>query len=241
MSQKLKSEAVGQIQTRLKNLRHVLTHRGERAKKRYRTYVGVGVVLIVVSVTSLVTLTHAALKLDASALTQIGRLEVEKHLPAGRASLAGYLRREAPSMVKRTLRTLLDSLPKLRTLLVRELDTKLGQITDEGRRRLGIEMETAIQASKESLEQEFPDLSDIERMEKLVAIVASDFAKNVEIALDAIYPEYVAEINRIEAFVVDLHTKDGAELTERERTQKELIRTLLELMVIENSKQKKRA
>ncbi len=128
MSQKMKSEAVTQIQIRLKNLKHVLTHRGETAKKRYRTYVGVGVVLVVVSVIALVTLTHAALKLDANALTQIGRLEVEKHLPAGRASLAGYLRREAPSMVKRTLRTLLDSLPKLRTLLVRELGLSAARV-----------------------------------------------------------------------------------------------------------------
>lgn len=66
-----------------------------------------GSVLTLLSCFGLGSITSLVSKLDAQAVTQIGRQHVERHLPTGTASLATYLTTEAPTVVRHTLRSLL--------------------------------------------------------------------------------------------------------------------------------------
>jgi len=233
------NDQIAHLKERLVNLRQIISKEGTKTQKKRKTYVIMGAVLTVVSFLSLASLTNMAFKLDAHALTQIGRLEVEKHLPGGREDLTNYLSAEAPTVVRHTVESLLDLIPQLRSLLVRDLDKKLDVLTQEGETQLAEHMNTATKASKAQIDKEFPDLTDEERLTQLVSVVAADFTKNVEIVFDAIYPDFVSEMDRVQTFLDDLSSYDDSQLTQRERTQKELIQTLLKLMILEQSGQTK--
>ena len=96
-------------------------------------------------------------------------------------------------------------------------------------------METSIRATSAQLDQQFPDLGEVATVEKLYSVVASDFVENIQILTNELYPKYVAEITRVQTFLDDLNKRDESELSSKEQMQKELIRTLLKLMLIENS------
>lgn len=230
------SSQLDALEARVRKLRESVAQQQKNAAKKRTKYLACGGVLTLVSCISLGAMTSKIATLDAHAVTQIGRQHFEKHLPAGRASLATYLTSQAPAAVRHTLRTLVDDLlPELRARLVDHLDKRLRRILAEGEATLAADMENVIATAKTRLEARYPDLSEKERLEKLVATVAESFRKNTITLLDVVYPQYKAEITRLERFVKGLASSDDELLTPKERTQKELIRTLLRLIALEHS------
>ena len=230
------SGKLDKLEARVRDLRQSLARRRDRAMKKRKQYLVAGAVLTLLCFFSLMSLTSMVSKLDAHALTQIGRLEFEKHLPSNRASLASYLSAEAPTVVKHTLRSLLgDLLPELRSVLVRNLDERLTRILRDGEALLNSQMHEAIKVSKINLERHYPDLSDAERLDRIVSLVAKTFSRKIDTLLQALYPQYVVEIELVHDFVNGLGTSDDKLLTSKERTQKELIRTLLRLIAMEQA------
>ncbi|MBN1441731.1 MAG: hypothetical protein JXA90_03430 [Planctomycetes bacterium] len=223
------------VQARLRQLKQSLARQQARSERRHKTLLVSGIVLNILCVVALGGLTNMAFQLDAEALTQIGRLQFEKALPDGRASLAGYLKAEAPQIVRHTLTSLLDSMPRLRQMLVRDLQSRLRMISEVAEGRFVQMMEETIRSSRADVDRQFPHLGEREKLEKLVSLVADRFHQNLEICLDQLYPDYVREMTALNNFLQGLSGTEDSKLTRRERTQKAIIQTLLKLMARQKS------
>ena len=231
------SDQLDGLEARVRRLQQSVAEQHKNFSRKRTRYLVAGGALTLISCVTLGSLTSMLSELDAHAVTEIGRQQFEKHLPAGRANLAGYLTTEAPRVVRHGLRTLLDDLlPELRTTLVDHLDERFQRVVEEGESVLSTEMQKVIATSKENLDIHYPDLSEKERLERLVAGVGEMFCEKTETLLEAMYPQYEAEITRVHGFVTGLATSDEELLSPKEQIQKELIRTLLRLIALEHSK-----
>lgn len=226
------------LSSRLQALENLISNLDRKHQKKRIIYWVAGVSLTVVCIFSLASLTSMTFKLDAETVTELGRLEVERHMPEGMKSLRGYLRQEAPHLVSQMLRALLGQLPQLRAVLVEEMDTRTQAATEQFEKDLRAAMTDAIRTTKKNIENDVPGASDAEKLERLVQGVAARFRKNVANASEALYPHYAAELNRIQSFLVDLQRKDESELSEREKVQKEIIETILHLLAREQLQSK---
>jgi hypothetical protein len=224
--------AVGLTQ-RLERLEATIEDYEKTGRSRRQTSVIVGIALSVLCLGALTSLTAMFLQLDAPALAQIGRLEVEKRLPDGRESLAEFLVAESPRVVREGFLTLADKLPILRQAVVADLTSKLESISEGGRTALVDQTVAAVKASKDSIESQVAGRDDQARIEAIVAAVAKGFTENVDASLDAIYPRYVDQLDSVQALVHGLADADDRELSRKERLQKELFRTLLKIVVAE--------
>jgi len=218
------------LQGRIIALRQQVEHRARaaRTKQTLAMILGTGLTALVIVCMSAVT--NLARKLDAGSLAQIGRQQVEAHLPDGRVAVEGYLRREAPELVGRALTGFVELMPRLRQMVVKDLGAKLSVINEQFEQRVVAQMTDAIGKTKAKIDQEWPDASDKEKLEKLVETVAGDFNANVRVATAALYPEYQNEMSRITSYLDELSSKDPASLTDSDRQRKEIIQILLQLI-----------
>lgn len=226
------------LEHRIKALRQGLARRQRTAQIRRWVYLIVGIAMLLVSTVALFSLTSLAFKLDAHALTQVGRLEVEKQMPQGRANLSSHLKAEAPNVIKQAIHSLMDVLPQVKAVLLRNVELRLAAVTEEGERLLRAQTAAAVPATRARLDARFPDLSDEEQIEKVVSIVTSDYQKNMNIVLNELYPKYVDQIDRVYGFLTEVCTEEDSRLTRKERIQKEIVHTLLKLMIMEAPRKK---
>ncbi len=220
---------------RMHELQQLVSLRVEKTKNKRRAYLLGGVVLAIACTISLSVLTNLFFKMDAQALTQYGRIEMERQIEANRGSVKSLLETSAPQLTSQVIGALMGTLPHLRPMLTKELDSRIRLVTADFEEKLTNEMKSTISASKANLDQEFKGLSDAEKMEKLVALTADKFNGNVDAILEGLYPRYSEEMTRIHDYLTMLREKDPSKLTEREKIQKELIQTLLQLMAREKN------
>ena len=226
---------VTDVHSKVQKIRSGINAQTQASNRKQKIYMIIGTIVIVSSFFSLLSLTTTASKLDAQALTQIARLQVEQQLPEGRESVKTYLETEAPALIQQLVDSLLGMLPDLRGLVAEGFEKKMAEVQEQVETQLRTKLNAALQSARANIDRAFPDTSEQEKMEKLVAYVARDFEKSVEICFDEIYPEYSAEMNRIRSYLADLNHKDDSQLTDRERTHKEIFQTLLRLMLREKS------
>jgi hypothetical protein len=223
------------LESRLHNLFHSHHRQVEKVNARRKTIVTISVVLILMSSFCLFSLTSLFFQLDAQALTQIGRLEVEKALPEGRRTLAQSLKQEAPNLVREALLHLVDRmLPEARRHVETSLDERLLPLTAEYEQRFAEQMTATIRSSRDDLDRAQLEGSDSDKLALLFELTADEFNRGVKSALDIVYPQYKAEIDRVGSYLGGLSSTDDDKLTRRERTHKELIQTFLRLVVMEN-------
>lgn len=215
---------------RVRELTAQINASADKRRRKQRVIAVVGVLLAVTMTFSLSGVTNLTRQLDAEAIAQIGRQEVERRLPAARLDVQNYLEREAPRIVAGTLRTMLDSLPQLRHFVFQGLTVKLDQLNFEFEKNTIAIVANMVHASKQEVDDAFPNLSDRERLVKLVELVTGRFSQNISAATTELYPEYEAEMDRIVSHLDRLQHQDPVELTEEERIHKEIVVTLLQLL-----------
>ena len=227
------SKATERVTQRLETLEATLLERRQDYNKRRTVYMGVGLVLFALAIISLTSLTRLSSRLDAAAVAQLGRLAVEEHLPDSMQSLKQYLETQSGHVVRKVVESAVDGVPLLRAAVVQNMASRLRVISRELEKRLTEQMAESLGASRAAIDLQGPDLTETERLELLLKEVVNNFRTNSRIVFHEIYPQYVAEIGRVEAFVADLQAKDATELTTKERTQKEMIETLLRIITRE--------
>ena len=215
---------------RVRDLTAQINAIANKRRRKQRVIAIVGVLLAVTVTFSLSGVTNLTKRLDAEVIAQIGRQEVERRLPGARLEVQNYLEREAPHIVAGTLRKMLDLLPRLRHFVFRGLTGKLDELNFEFEKNTIAIVANVVQASKQEVDDAFPDLSDRKKLEKLVELVARRFSQNISVAASALYPEYKAEMDRIVSHLDRLQHQDPAKLTEEERIHKEIVVTLLQLL-----------
>jgi hypothetical protein len=221
------------LETQIRSLRRdVWELQGQSLKKR-KLYTTLGAVLGVVAVIYLSFVTSKIFQLDARALTELGRQEVERQLPERLADLRRHLKAEAPALVENMLDEMLGYVPEIRSTLVESLDKQNTQIAKKLEAELDPLVEETLKNGRAQLDELGAGHTDVEKIDILTQFVAADLRKNVSASLDGLYPEFASELNRVKSFLVDIQHKDESELTERERVQKEIVQTLLQIIARE--------
>jgi hypothetical protein len=226
-------EAVRHLRTRVQKIVDAVGSRTRRTDRRRNLHLAAAGIVTALVVVSFTMLTDMAFRLDAQALTQIGRLQVEQKLPESREALTLYLKEKAPSLTSDLLWALVGALPELRPIVLRELDGKLADLASQFEDDLAESAAAAMETAREDLDARYPGLSETERIDRLVADVTEEFNRTMTGLYAELYPQYSREMRRVESYLSGLRDKDPAQLTPRERTEKELIQTLLRLVAIE--------
>jgi len=220
----------GDIEARIESLIERVARRAETVRRKRQAVLGIGTTLVVVLMFSLSGVTRLASQLDAAAIAQIGRHEVQKKLPSGRAAVQSYLVQEAPRIVQNAMLSMIDMIPELRRMVVSDVMNRLDVIHKAFEDRLVVQTTDAIFESKKAIDKAFPNLSDREKLERLVARVSQDFRESFAHAVHELYPSYAHEMSRITAYLDTLTHTDPDKLTDEQRKHKELIETMLVLV-----------
>lgn len=228
--------AVNQLRTRIEVLRHDVALRTRKTEDRNSIHLAIGGLVMVLIVVSFTFLTNMAFRLDAEALTQIGRHKVEQNLPQGREALSKYLEERAPSVTSQLLWALVGALPELRPVVLRELDGELQRLAGNFEKDVTQVAEAAVKSAKEDLDAKYPGLDDTEKMDRLITAVTRKFNENVATLYAGLYPQYSREMQRVDGYLKRLRDKDPTQLTDRERTEREMIETILRLITLEGAK-----
>lgn len=221
------------LEARLQALTQFLTSEYRRIERKRKAFLAIGAALLAMCVIGLWTLTSMAFELDAEALAAIGRYKFERELPAGRAHLHEYLVEKAPELTSYAIGGLMSCVPSVRPYVLNELDSHFALLAKEYETNLARFLEDSFATCRTRLDATHPDVSDVERVEMLVTMVADQFASNVQEFYHAVYPEFAAQITQVEEYLVGLKTKDAALLSPREKAEKEMIQTLLTLIAKE--------
>jgi hypothetical protein len=226
------SDAAGSsVQTRIAQLRDQVARRAQANRTRQHLILGIGGGVVALVAVCLSAVTKLTGQLDADSLAQIGRIEVQKRLPDARLALEQHLKREAPRLVADGLRSILDLMPRLRELLMQDINQRLETVNAEFKGQTLAHMTEVIQTSKAQIDQALPNLSEAERLTKLVEAVAGEFRTKVTTLTDELYPTYQAEMSRITAFLSDLADQEPSQLSREDQLKREVIEILLQLIV----------
>lgn len=230
--------SAGSVAMKIQNLEWLVQGLDLQNNARRRNYLKYGLALVATCIVCFAILTNTLFQFDAQAVAELGRQQVEKQLPSGVAGLKDYLKSQAPRIVSEMLRSAMQLVPQLRVVLLQDLEERTRPIREDFEKKLVEALQDTIRSSKASIDKVGKGKSDVEKLEMLVAHISEDFQNLTLAALQELRPHYASEMNRVQSFLVDLHHKDGSELSRREKLQKELIRTLLVLMIREERKGK---
>lgn len=232
--QELNAARVAELESRIAVLAADAELRAASKLRRQNLTSMVGVLLAIGCILGLGAVTRLGRKLDADALAQIGRAEIEEHLPASRAALQEYLESEAPRLVSGSVRSLLTLLPQVRRLvtegLVTEFEGMNKKVEEEFSTWIGLELAEA----KQRLHEDYPHMGDREQVEMLVADLSANFSANFALSTDSLYPLYQEEMQRLSRELVALQVADPATLTDEQRAKKDIIETMLRLILREH-------
>jgi len=219
------------LETRVRGLRELATADTRRHGRKQTINLIAGIALMLIAIVCLSRVTGLFFQLDAQALTQIGRLEVEKHLPDSREAAENHLRRIAPDTVRSLLAYTLELLPGARTSLMQEIEKHLQELTAAHERELSTHLVDVVRRTRADLDLQMPQASEEDKLSALIARVRDEFERSMAVALDRLYPQFCRELDRIDRYLRVLGTVEDASLPRRERLHKELIQTFLRLVV----------
>ena len=225
------------LTARLEELRRRIAEQTRAKRRRQNMLFVAGLVVVLAVFASLYGLTVQSRSLDAGTLTRIGRHEIEKRLPFTRQKLEDHLGQEAPRVVESGLHAMIDSLPDLRAYVLQDLTTRFDGIARDFEMKTADLLAAKIRDTKRNLDATYPDLGDREKLEKLVEAVAAEFNRNFEGLTDVLYPQYSAEIDRLNRGIARLHACRPSDLSKEDRIKKEIIETMVQLALKEGARQ----
>jgi hypothetical protein len=121
---------------------------------------------------------------------------------------------------------------------MKEMDHRLLMVSADFEDQLLALMKASIQKARVDLDKKYPGMSDADKIDELVSVTADKFNQNVQEVLEGLYPKYAEEMKRVEAYLTKLRDTESSLLTPRERSQKEIIVTLLRLVSLETQNHK---
>ena len=128
------------------------------------------------------------------------------------------------------------ALPRGRVFLKSMVNEELDTLSVEWEKQFSQQVVESIRTSKTELDASMPNESDLDKMSKLVDHVSEQFTDGVTVAFRELYPAYAAKMDRLRSYIDGINTSDGVNLSDKEKIHRELIRTFLRLIVLENSK-----
>ena len=225
---------------RVRHYRAQLFELRQKSVRKQKVYQRAGIALTGILVVYLSVLTGKLFQLDAHAITEFGRLEVQKQIPGGAESLRSHLKAQAPFLIARVLQSILESVPTLRESVTKDFLAKNSVIMEQFEEQMTDIAAEAIRAGREKLDSMEGDSSDLEKFDLLTKAVLAEVRKEVSAAFLALQPQYTAELQRVQDYLKELQHKSEEELTERQKVHKELILTVIQLVMRHELEEAKR-
>jgi len=157
----------------------------------------------------------------------LARTRIADSLPATRARLAAQLRGAAPDMVRRVLDQAVESPVFLRGWLEENLRQELERRANDLSATLRRELATDAARARTILDDRLPEMTDRERMERISDAFLQAYAQRLRRVRDAVTDPYHASLEEVR-LKVD-HLRRGQKLTDRERVEREILITFLEI------------
>ena len=178
----------GALEQRIQSLREACSTEAQRCESKRKTSLLAGVTLVVVCIFCLARVTNLFFEIDAEALTQIGRIEVEKHLPESREAIQTHLNDGAPEFVARLIKSTLDLLTKARVHFVKDLDQRFADTTKTYEDEIQAHLLNAVRSTRADLDRTFAGKSEEEKLEALIAHICGEFETVIGVGIDELYP-----------------------------------------------------
>ena len=193
--------------------------RAEAGHKKARFRIGLTGVLMVVVCGYMGWLYHNISKLDAQAITEIARAEVQSRLPEVGEQLEQMAIDAAPAVIDHAETAILAAPGALRDSVESRLLSGTEAVIDDTARNLDQQLTAAIAPNLAALKAASGDAAPT--LDQLVTSLRKSYRASVEGMTGELYLAYAREISGVEDFLVRLKTAE--DLTPRERVQKEII------------------
>lgn len=193
--------------------------RTEAVHRKARSRITMTAALVVVVCCYMGWLYHSISKLDAEAVTEIARVEVQSRLPEMGERLEQMAIEAAPAVMDQAEDAILSAPAALRDSVESRLLSGTDAVIDETAHKLDEALTAAIAPNLDAMEQSFGD--DTPTLDDMVASLRESYRTNLQGMTDELYVAYAQEISGVDDFLVRLKTAE--DLSPRERAQKEII------------------
>jgi hypothetical protein len=198
-----------------------------RAQATLRFRIGLCLVLLV-AMTAYGYWIHSKIKtFGAEDAALLARTHIAGTLPAARARLTEQLRGAAPQMVGRVLDQAVQSPALLRGWLEENLRHELERRANELSGTLRRELAADAARARTVLNDQFPGMNDRERMDRISNAFLQAYAQRLRRVREAVTDPYHASLEEVRVKVD--HLRRGQNLSDRERLEREILVTFLEI------------
>lgn len=190
------------------------------AERRAKTRV-VFTTLLALAAAVYMTWLHATFsKLDAQAVTEIARAEVEARLPELGDQVTQMALDAAPGLMDRGEQALLAAPAQLADRLEERLAAGTDRVLDEVALKLDMHLDDFVSPRLEQLE-ETAQVGDPPPVDELMQQLRGQYRAKAGALMDELYVAYAREIGGVNDYLI--HLRDGEHLTGREAIEKEII------------------
>ncbi len=201
----------------------------DAAKEHKKAKVRIGILaLLTVFVCAYMTWIYVSVaKLDAGALTEVGRDWLVREMPNFRSGIADQMKDQAPAMVEHGIVYLKKAPPvvsqRVEIMVLRKTQGVLLDLEDQ----LDAEMGQDLEEHLAELERQNPDMTPQARIEAVLEEVRDGYRTKMEGLVDEMYIQYADELGAVDEVLTRLRT--AKDLTPRERIQKDIIEATVAL------------
>lgn len=216
---------------RLQRLRNEVSAQSVAARKRQAGVVLVMVVMALVMMFGLSQVNQLATEMDMTTLARLGGMHAAENLPEGRHAIEQVLAERAPELVEESMAMALNSLPSFRAMLVEQVHSNLGVVHNEFEQRTLRELALGLREAKAAIDRAYPEASDEEKFRLVAKTAVDDFRFDFARSLDELYPSYSMPMTQMSEYLSHLAESEEHELTRAERRKRDIIETVLQLIV----------
>jgi hypothetical protein len=220
---------LGRALARISELNSRIESQAAASRQRHGVLVAVVALMALIMSFGLSQMVALADSLDVDTVAYMGRMEAENRLPDGRLALQDALEEQAPDIVAAALRSALDSVPAARGMMVQHLNQQLDGIHDEFEDQTVRLVGETVRMARPTIEAAYPH-SSLHDKELLVArAAAQSVSEGFRSALAELYPSYAGRMRQMAVHMERLAVTPVDQLTDRERNQRDLIETMIQL------------
>lgn len=227
-------QAARDLQERLSSLHASIDQNNRSKRTRQVVVILLGLASVILCSVTFHRLYKQSRTFNASAVSEMGRAELQKRLPDAASAVAQHLKERAPELVHGGITEVVAVMPNARDWAFRGATSKFADLNATFERQITSEMSRAIHETHESVDRLHPDKTDEEKLRLLMESVTDRFERNLSVGLANLYPHYSTEMGRIRDAIAALQRRDPASLSPRERIVKDILMTMAHLTALES-------
>jgi hypothetical protein len=223
--------ALGRALARISELNARIETQAAASRQRHGVLMTVVVLMALITSFGLSQMVALADSLDVDTVAFLGRVEAQNRLPDGRLALQEALEEQAPEIVAAALRSALDSVPVARGMMIQHLNQQLDGIHTEFEDQTVRLVGETVRTARPTIEAAYPHTSMQDQKLLVARAAAQSVSEGFRAALTELYPSYASRMRQMAVHMERLAVTPLDQLSDRERNQRDMIETMLQLSV----------